>query len=372
MSGGATAKATPGDDLQSRLKVDKRILTLFGVFATVSILIPLLAYSFAKDATGASVASAMLGGLGASFLVAGIPSILTYRRHGLTPRRKILIWMCVLSLVTTVAMVVGIAVASQYVADSVEFPEMSIAEVLFMGGAIVITLFLAFYVMFFLALVIAFGAVGVLSAAERRITPWILRRVVELGSSQRPSLLDRGVRWLFDIPDVLDTKTLNINPMPGRTWVGRSDLKIPVAWQVFFGVILAVYISFNPFISDRSPAALLGIFSLLTSAAVFIPVIILPWFIFKRLGAEIRGQTKQFMLYNGIRARVFQSYLAVGTIFILVRLSFSEIAVAIQTYLIGFFAFALVLLGASLLCTFVYVNYFENHLVDDIVLQFKS
>jgi hypothetical protein len=101
-----------------------------------------------------------------------------------------------------------------------------------------------------------------------------------------------------------------------------------------------------------------------------IPVVVLPWFVYKRLGASIKGLTKPFTLFNGIRARIFQSYLASGTIVILVRLSFSEVAVAFSSYLSGFAAFTASLLGVSLICTFVYINYFENDLVEDILHYF--
>jgi hypothetical protein len=66
---------------------------------------------------------------------------------------------------------------------------------------------------------------------------------------------------------------------------------------------------------------------------------------------------------------VLQSYFAIGTIVLLVRISITRIGLA--TFLEGLTSFLFVLLLSSILCTFVYFNYFENELADDIVTGFE-
>jgi hypothetical protein len=215
--------------------------------------------------------------------------------------------------------------------------------------------------------VAAFGIVGILVAMERIITPWILVQIFRSGKTGKPSLLSQMIRWVFAIPDVLDTKSLALRPAEPRKHVLLSDLKAPVIWQLIFGFVLGIYVSFNPFISDRSPSALVTMFSMLATASTLFPFLILPWFLFRRLGAGIAGQTKQFTLYDGIRSRIFRSYFAIGTIIILVRLSFKEVAVAIPTYATGFSTFMSAMLVSALLSTFVYFAYFENDLASDVI-----
>jgi hypothetical protein len=280
--------------------------------------------------------------------------------------------MAVLSAASATILVVFIGIAAIYYPDLVQTDLSSAGEVVLVGVAIAIASFLGFFVSYLVLYLTAIGAVGVLTAIERSLAPRVMKKVSRLSGNDKLSLFDRATRWLFDIPDVLDTKTLSMSVTEPRTRVTLSDLKTPVFWQLLFGFVLGIYISFNPFISDRSPAALLSLFSLLTSASLLFPFLILPWFLLKKLGVSITGQTKHFTLYNGLRSRMFQSYFAVGTIFILVRVSFQEIAVALDVYVAAFATFMVVLLGSSLVSTFVYLNYFENPLAEDIARRLRG
>ena len=361
------APSVAKDSATARRQSDRRILLLFAALAGITIATTVGSYPFLKGATIRELAAAVVSGLAASFMITGIPAYLRNSKNSLVPRRRIIRVMMMVSLAITTVSLVGIVIASIYAPDLVTFDEASAPALLLVGIVLAVTLFIAFFVVCMVAFLLAFGTIGVMSAAERALAPLTLRQIARLSANKKLSLVSRGIRWLFDVPDVLDTTTLSLRPAKPRTHVSLSDLKTPVLWQLFFGFILAVYLSFSPFVSDRSPAAILSIFSLLTTASILIPLIILPWFLFSRLGAGISGQTKPFTLYNGIRSRVFQSYLAVGTIVIFVRLSIREISVALETYVAAFAAFMIVLLGFALLSTFVYYNYFENSLAEDIV-----
>ena len=366
---GQTAPAPPRtqDTSSARRSFDRKIILFFAVLAGLSITVPIALYLFAEGVTTYELASSVLGGLIFSFLIVGIPVYLRHRRSSLTPRRRILRLIVILSVAMTAVSMLATALASIYAPDVVEFEHLSMGTLLLTGAFMATTLLITFVVTCYVTLVTAFGIVGVLVALERLVTPWILSQIVRLSGTKKPSMQSRAIKWLFDIPDVLDTKTLSLKPTEPRKRVLLSDLKVPVLWQLIFGFVLGIYISFNPFISDKSPAALLSMFSLLATASTLFPFLILPWFLFRRLGASIVGQTKQFTLYNGIRSRVFRSYFAVGTIIILVRLSIQEIAVAFETYVAAFVAFIMALLLSALLSTFVYLNYFENDLAEDVI-----
>jgi len=351
-----------------RLKVDRTILVIFCVFAAISLAAPSLALALVDDLTAFDAASRMLGGLTASFLLAGIYATRHYRKSNIVPMRKVVRYAMRGSAAAMLITVAGFAAAMRFGSVIIDLPTLTAAQLVFTGIVLAVTLTLSYFCIFMSGVITAFGIVGVVCALERRLTAWVLRRLVEFEGKESPPIVDRALIWLFDIPGVLDTRTLTISPTEPRRSIGWSDMKAPVAWQLFFGAVLAFYISFNPFLSDRSPAALVGIFSILSSAAVLIPMVILPWFVFRKLGAKIKGQAKEFSLFNGIRARVMQSYLAIGTIVVLVRVSISRIA--IDTFLMGFASFALLLLVVSVLSTFVYLSYFENDLVEDIASDF--
>lgn len=363
----ATSRAEAKNTPSARRSYDSKILLLFAALAVLSVAIPAGMVLFDEGTTPFELATAALGTLSVSFLIVGIPIYLRYRKNGLTPRRKIFRRIAMLSAALTAVAMVATVLGSIYAPDVVVFDRLSVPELILFGAFMAVTLFATFMLNCYTALVAAFGIVGIMTAVERVMIPWVLGQVARLSGAKSPSLLGRGVRWLFDIPDVLDTRTLAINPTEPRTRVSLSDLRAPVLWQLAFGLVLGIYISFNPFVADRSPEALMSMFSLLAIASTLFPFLILPWFIFSRLGASIGGQTKPFALYNGIRSRVFRSYTAVGTIVIIVRLSFQEIAVAFETYIVGFAAFMGAVLVSALLSTFVYLDYFENDLSEDVV-----
>ncbi|RDE13010.1 MAG: hypothetical protein C4K47_06930 [Candidatus Thorarchaeota archaeon] len=364
--------STANETVSLRRRFDKKILLVFALLASISILIPCASYFLVEDFSGFEVVSAIVGGLTVSFLIVGIPIYVHYRSSGIVSRRGILRWMAVFSACATTIIVIFIGIAAVYYPDLVQLGIFTAGELVVAGVAIVIALFVVF-LFFCLALYLAaIGAVGVLSAIERLFTPRVMKEVARLSGNIKLSLIDRAIRWLFDIPDVLDTKTLSLSPTESRRGITLSDLRAPVFWQLLFGFVMGIYVSFNPFVSDRSPAALLNLFSLLTTASLLFPFLILPWFLLRKLGASISGQAKQFTLYNGLRSRMFQSYFAVGTLFILVRVSVQEIAVAFEVYVVAFATFMLVLLGSALLSTFVYLNYFENALAEDIAKDLEG
>jgi len=366
---GQTALPPEGtkDTSSARRRFERKILILFAVLAAISIGVPVLLYLFAEGVTTYELASSALGILTFSFLVVGLPVYVRYRKGSLTPPRRILRSIAIISVAMTAVSMVGVALASIYAPDVVEYEKLSAGELILIGAFMATTLFITYILTCYAALVAAFGIVGVMVALERLMTPWILGQIVRLSRTKKPSLLGRAIRWLFDTPDVLDTGTLSLNPTEPRKSVLLSDLRAPVLWQLIFGLVLGIYISFNPFVSDKSPSALLSMFSLLATASILFPFLILPWFIFRRLGASIIGQTKPFTLYNGIRSRVFRSYFAIGTLIIIVRLSIQEIAVAFEMYVAAFAVFMGAVLVSALLSTFVYLNYFENDLAEDVI-----
>jgi MFS family permease len=361
------ASAMTKRTVSAGLGSDRDILRLFAVLVGVSIVGSALLHLRDDGTDYYGLVSSVLGGISMSFLVVGVPAYFQHRRRSLTPRKTVLRWMVIISAAMTAVMISSIALAALYAPDLVQFDGGLAGEFLVGMVLMVPALFIVDFALCVFLLLIAFGVIGVLTALERRYAGRALRQIARLSPPKRFSLVDRAVKWLFDIPDVLDTKTLSVSPQGPRTRVSISDLRAPVMWQLIFGFVLGIYISFNPFVSDRSPETLLGLFSLLTSASILFPFIILPWFLFRRLGAGISGQTKEFTLYNGIRSRVFQSYFAIGTIVILVRLSIQEIAVALESFVFAFAAFMGTLLMSATVTTYVYLNYFENALTEDVV-----
>jgi len=254
---------------------------VFLAFAVITVVATAASLVLIDGTRTSEALSGAVGGLVLSFTLAGIPAALHYRKNGLVAWRRVIFWASIVSLASLIATAIGLVVANEYLLDTFEFPHLSTVELVVVATSAAFALFIVFLLMALFVLVSSFGVVGVMCAAERRLTPCVLRKIVQGGSRAEPTLIDLAMRWLFDIPEVLDPRTLTVNPSEKRISVRWSELKVPVAWQLLFGVVLAIYVSFNPFFTDRLPSALFQVFSLLTSAAFMLSLMILPWFICK-------------------------------------------------------------------------------------------
>jgi hypothetical protein len=359
---------------EARKKADRRILIIFGVFVLLSFALPIGLSPLYKGVTLSDVVSRIIGGLALSCFFAGISSFLNYRREGLTTRRRLFVLVLAVTVILSLFLTGITIMVILTMPGEIEMPDLGTTPLEDQLG-VVFAFLMAGLVpsMFFgvlLFMIVAFGIVGLMSAVIRWATPRILRSIFDSGGKSKLSLQDRALRWLFAIPDTLDTKTLSLTPSSPRLSLSRFETLPIVGWQIFFGAILAVYVSLNPFLSNRSTEALLNIFTALTSVSLLIPFVVLPWFVYRRLNARIKGQVKDFALFDGLRARIFQSYIALGTLVILVRLSISEIDLG--TYALGFTTFMGFLFITAVMCTYVYLNNFENGLAEDIAAAYAG
>ena len=97
---------------------------------------------------------------------------------------------------------------------------------------------------------------------------------------------------------------------------------------------------------------------------------ILPWFIYVRLDAKIQGPVKDFRLFNGLSSRMFQSIVAFGTMFFLVRLAMRHPGFISVLY--SMLIYSIFFVGGIFIVTFIYFNYFENDLAADIAKKYEE
>ena len=203
---------------------------------------------------------------------------------------------------------------------------------------IFIFMFLGMWLAFILVtigfIIMGFGMIGVLVAIERAVTPEMLLRISRItkhttGSMKKKDskryLVYAGLRWLIVIPNVLDTKTLTIRGSKPKTRLPWPNLCKAMMWQILFGTIVLIYISLNPLFLET--ITFQNLFNFASNISMFIPLIILPWFIFLRLNAKIKGPIKDFKIYSGIVYRMYRTFITLGTIIIIIRLAFKNVSV---------------------------------------------
>ena len=357
--------------IDDRRKADRRILIIFSLLVVALTALAIIILVFLDPGTPGEYAGGFMAIITLSFFGAGLCSFAKYRHASLIPRRRITRWILKGSLILSLLSTVILFILLEFFPSVVESGPFETAfEATVAVIAIFIAMFLSIALAVLLVMMVAFGAIGVMSAVERRLAPRVLRSIADLGDEQKPSASDHVLRWFFAIPDVVDTKLLDVHPEPRRAFVRRGDLVAPLVWQLLFGAVLAMYVSLNPFIAGSSSDTLARVFTAMTNGSILIPVVILPWFALQRLGAGIAGGRKEFTLYNGVRSRLIQTFFAVGTLLLLARVLIS--GTDLEAFVSGFSSFMLMLLLTSLITTFVYLNFFENELVEDIAAEFVS
>ncbi len=356
-------------DEEYRSRHDKKMLKIFAVVTIAIFALVFPANLASKMPILDALGSAFVAGLALSLYVWGIVDFLKMRKSGMLSRRRTWQLLLASSVVLTAILMLVLAFLLNNPISEIDLgmppaSEFSPATV----AGIVVGLFFSSFLSIALLSLLAFGGIALVSALTRIMTPAVLWRVRNI--SGKGGLTDWALAWIFGIPDTLDTRTLHLGPVEDQAGFPQRRFTQAVMWEMVLGVILAVYVAFNPLVVDRSTGAMLQLFTTLATAAVFIPLIMVPWFVYTSINAAIKGMTKDFRLFDGIKSRIFRSYIAVGTIVVFIRISLSEAEA--QTYLLGLGFYLSTLALTALMFTFVYFNYFDKDLTHDVVAGYDK
>jgi hypothetical protein len=309
-----------------------------------------------------------------TFFITGILVFYYYSKRGIISTKKIFKWLAITAASIAPFFTV---VLFFYTLSNTNDPNLILWSNASYGALIgmYIGMFIAVFFAFVLLFVVGFGMIGVLSAFERGISPIILLHVSRITHHMSDSMKKKDIktymgyimlRWLFVIPDALDTKTLFISQVKPKKQFPWSTLKKAMMWQILLGAIVIIYISLNPFFLEDN--SFQNLFNIAANISIFIPFIILPWFIFHRLNARIKGPVKDLKLYSGVVYRMYRTFVTFGTLIIIIRLALKN--VNLQEVMLTFPIYYLFFITMIFFLTFVYFNYFEYDLAKDVADRF--
>ena len=311
------------------------------------------------------------------FSITGILVFYYYYKSGILTTKKVLLWAVKIAAVFAL---IFASIITFYFIVNVDFPFDPWLDA-FTKAIVFIFMFLAMWlviiIMAIFFIILGFGMIGVLVAIERAVAPELLLHISRITKHTTGSMKQKhrkrylvyaGIRWLIVIPDVLNTKTLTIRGSKPKNRLPWPNLWKAMMWQILFGTIVLIYISLNPLLLETINFQTL--FDFASNVSLFIPFIILPWFIFLRLNAKIEGPIKDFKIYSGIVYRMYRTFITLGTIIIIIRLAFKNVSVldVILTFP-GYYFFFFIIAFAL---TFIYFNYFENGLVRDVSWRYEK
>jgi hypothetical protein len=342
-------------------KRDRRILYVFFGFLTLVILGVASSEAVYGDLDLLRAVDRVMAGLTGVFSFTGILAFIYYKDRGIVPMKRLIKLFAKIAL--AVAIVPTVYLLYTDVAPNVETSvELGVAAI-----AIFFSMVLALFLIQFVFMIVGFGLMAVVHIAQKRYTSEILVYVKGITANTKDPtkirIKKKGMEfpilhWMFAIPDVLDTGTLAIDRVRPTKKFPWKPFATALKWQMIFSIVLGIYVSLNPFLLGWSDLA--GRFSLSTNLSILIPVFILPWFIYHRLDARIKGPVKDFKLFNGIKGRMVGTLIAFGTIIVFVRFALRDVG-ALEVIL-SFLAFYSIVMVVVAYVTFVYFNNFEDGL----------
>lgn len=311
----------------------------------------------------------ILNGMVTIFLVIGSFSLIFHRKYGKFNTMKVIEVVIGISLVLTfLTMIGGYSLYSPFLLPVFK-ENISRLGYFIMPVVTFFVLFLSYMSGFILLLLQSFGLGSLLMIFQRSHFNNIIEDIKEMAKvNEKERDFWSGVhhgflRWIFNIPKVLDTSEIAIE---------RKVIKEKFSWknfgQAFFlesilAVVFAIYISLNPLLlAQRSLSEL---FALASAVSYFIHIIVIPLFIFKKLKVKIPGPATDFFLFEGARSRLMGLILALGTLVLFLRLALRTFDPEIL--LISFLFYFAGFIMNTFFITFVYFNYFEELLAENIL-----
>jgi len=220
----------------------------------------------------------------------------------------------------------------------------------------------------FLFLVIGVsGVVALVDAFQRSIFYRVLRRIEYINVKSKLSFKDKLTAFLFNIPEDLDTRNITMDYELSRTKIPWREVGNSISLGMMVGIFIWIYISMNPTFMNLSIETSIPL--LMFTLILYIPILVMPWSIFRSLNVRIETGYRDFKVYNGIRATLQRMAVPVvaALFFVLVAINTSDIR-AVAFYIFLSAAMIVVILTAA---SILYYWIFEAVIINDIVSKWK-
>jgi len=209
--------------------------------------------------------------------------------------------------------------------------------------------------------------VAIAEAIQRVLFYRVVHSIEYMNVKNKLSLWDRMVAFMFNVPDDLDTRNITMNYNVQRTSIPWKEMIQTIAMALMFGMCIWIYISMNPAFMGENTFTSIPIF--MFSLVLVIPLLVLPFTIFKSLDVRVETNYRAFHIHSGVMETLKRMALPVGAalIFVLLAINKSE-PVQVITY-IGASALAIIFV-VGYTCILYYTTN-ERPLVNDIVTKWR-
>ncbi|HKM13437.1 MAG TPA: hypothetical protein VJY42_00715 [Candidatus Methanomethylophilaceae archaeon] len=225
----------------------------------------------------------------------------------------------------------------------------------------------------FFFLFILIGGTGVVAIAEaiQRATFYSIVHSIEyMNVKNKMSFFDKMVSFLFNVPEDLDTRNITMNYNLQRMSIPWKEMMQTIGVALMLGMTIWIYISMNP--AFMEPGTLDGVSQIsifMFSLVLIIPLLVLPFTIFKSLDVRVQTNYRAFHVHGGAMETIKRMALPIGATLIYVLLAINQADMMRVVAYIGASALAIVfVVGYTCL---LYYSTNERPLVKDIAAKWK-
>lgn len=340
-------------------KLDEFIVTFFPTFIILCIAILILFLFILEANTLADILYAVCLAFTLGFSLLGAITIMlrdTGVKHSL---RNTVAIFCITAVAGVLVIFTG---TDSYVSVYL----LSFFDLLFGNAPVAVSIFIS---VFTLLLMIIFTCSGVISVIVGYFRSYLYRilRFIEK-SKDSDSRRKRIVYWFFEIPDIIDVESVELDPEQDE---GRfnTHLMLSVFFSLFMlGITVCSYIFLNPFFLKQIPFEEMITISMMLS--MFFAVLVLPWSIIKSIGAHVNSSAaRPYYLWIGLRGRLYQGFFAIAFIMMMMTLS-AYLGMDFSRILLTYLSYVVIMAVISFVTSYIYVNYFYIGFKNGIIKSF--
>lgn len=224
------------------------------------------------------------------------------------------------------------------------------------------------FIFFPLFLIIgASGVVTLVDALQRAVFYKVLHSIEYINVKKDPSFTDKIIAFLFNVPGDLDTRNITMDYELNRTKIPWKEVANTVYMGLMVGMFIWIYISMNP--NFMNLAVERSIPLMMFTLILYIPVLVMPWSIFRSLNVRVETNYRNFKIYNGIKATLQRMAIPIvaALLFVLMAINKSDVFTVLWYILFSAAMIVVVLVSTSLL----YHWRFESITINDIISKWR-
>lgn len=241
-------------------------------------------------------------------------------------------------------------------------------------AAALVLLYVVFDVSFAILLIIGFilvgspGVAAIVSVLQKRMFYSIIASVEYMNVKEKLSIKDQIVSFMFNIPHDMDSRGLTMDYNMKRASFPWNEVAETIFMGLMVGTFLWIYMSMNPSFRSATGLSAAPLYAFLL--LLYMPVVVMPWSIFRSLKVRIETRYRDFMLYDGVKETLKRMAVPILAAVAFIALAANDTGIeSVLLFIVLSIAVNVVII---VLTSVVYYKFFESRIVDDIVSKWRA